>query len=389
MLKRLTKILLVLTVFSIPFYFWRFNIGPVPTTVLEILIYLTFITALLSGTLKGLVNNNKAAFYFGFIFVLAALFAALNDPNRVNALGLFKAYFFDGFLLMCVIVQSVKQDETIKKTLVLSAVLTGLAALIIFLSGIQTSDGRLLDLERLSPNYLAMFLSPVLVLSLALGFTAWPKNWFYLIGSGLMLVVLFLTGSRGSILAVGGGVIVLLASALIARGRGKIARPLLVFALLALLLGGYAVYKPDWTSHERKATSSNIRYHIWTTSLEIIGKNPAKGVGLSNYQNYFSTLTKDRVNFPEFISPEALTAHNLYLQFFVVGGFALFATFILWILMSRFWTVQDLSYVAALTALLVYALVDTPFFRNDLSIVFWLILAILYASSKKTKKVQA
>lgn len=387
MLKNLTKYLLLVTVFSIPFYFWRFNIGPIPTTVLEILIYTTFILGLLGGYLKGLIKNNKTAFYAGLVFVSAGLISAFIDPGKARALGLFKAYFFDGFLFFCLILQTREEEPLIKETLVVSAVFSSVIALIYYCAGVRTDDNRLYDLARISPNYLAMFLSPIFILSIALGAYKWRKNWPYLLSAVVLITTLYYTGSRGALLAVIAGLLTVVFGQLILSGK-RYAKPVLAMLFVLLIGGSYLVYKPDWSDHARKATSSNVRYYIWTTSLEIIGKNPVWGVGLSNYQPYFSTLTQDRVNFPEFISPVALTAHNLYLQMYAVGGIILFVSFMIFVLLTQFWRLNDLGASAALVAILVYSLVDTPFFRNDLAIVFWLILAILYALRQTNKTVK-
>jgi O-antigen ligase len=86
-------------------------------------------------------------------------------------------------------------------------------------------------------------------------------------------------------------------------------------------------------------------------------------------------MTKTWVNYPEFISPQALTAHNLYLQIYITCGLSAFMAFVALIFSSRFWRLTDVAACAALVAILFYGLVDTPFARNDLAAVFWLILA--------------
>lgn len=382
MLKNITKYFLVITVFAIPFYFWRFNIGPIPTTVLEVLIYITFILALSSGYLKGLVKGNRLAFYLGLLFVAAGLVSALVDPDKMAGLGLFKAYFFDGFLLFCLVLRASEEKEILKESFVVGAATAAALALVYFFLGIHTGDNRLYDLAQISPNYMAMLLSPVVILALAISFKNWKANWPYFFCLPVLLIALYFTFSRGAIIAVAAGLLTLFFGKMIIAGK-RFARSALVALMVLLLAGAYFVYKPDWTDHARKATSSNVRYYIWTTSLEIIGKNPVVGVGLSNYQNYFTNLTQDRVNFPEFISPVALTAHNLFLQVYAVGGIILFIAFIALILGSRFWSLNDLGASAAMITILVYALVDTPFFRNDLACEAWLILALLYLAYEK------
>jgi len=131
------------------------------------------------------------------------------------------------------------------------------------------------------------------------------------------------------------------------------------------------------------ATSNNIRWYVWQTSIEIVGQRPLLGVGLGNYQNYFTQRTKDRVNYPEFIAPLALTAHNLYLHILTTMGVVGLIVF-MWLIWSAIKAVSPqsrlpatLMILAGFVSILFYGFVDTPFFKNDLAILWWLLIGIL------------
>jgi O-antigen ligase len=384
-MKKLLQFLVFLTILSLPFYIFRFKIGPIPSTLLEILVYLTFLIALVGGFLKNI--RSRGAVFFGGLFVLVGSIGVLVDPDKMRALGLWKAYFLDGYLFFLVIL-SLERDalKKIAGFLFGCGTLTAVIALIAFLMGLKTNDGRLLDLDRLSPNYLAMFLSPVLVIGLIKikeKIVAKQSFWGWGAGCLIILFTLYLTGSRGAIIAVGAGLLVLLYSFLANSKYKKISGWITLILAVVFLAGTAWFFRPDFTDHARKATSSNIRYYIWLTSFEMVQKNPVWGVGLSNYQDYFKNLTKDRVNYPEYIAPEALTAHNLYLQLYLTIGVIGLVVFLILIISSYFWQIKDLAASAALIAILAYGLVDTPFFRNDLAALFWLILAMVYVSGLK------
>lgn len=385
MLKRVLNFLLFVTIIALPFYIWRFEIGPIPSTLLEVLIYLTFLVALVGGFLKNI--RSRGAVVWGGLFVLAGLIGVLVDPDKMRALGLWKAYFVDGYLFFLVIL-SLGPGSLKKITgfILASGLLTALVALVAFGVGLKTNGGRLLDLNRLSPNYLAMFLSPILII----GFVkirekiALKKSFWWLASACLIiLIALYLTGSRGAIVAVGAGLLVLLYDLTAKSSYKKVGRWTLVILAIILLSATAWFFRPDFTDHARKATSSNIRYYIWSTSVEMIRKNPIWGVGLSNYQPYFKELTKTRVNYPEFIAPQALTAHNLYLQFYLTTGIFGLLVFLALVASSHFWQLKNLAPSAALLAILAYGLVDTPFFRNDLALVFWILIGLLAANSRR------
>jgi O-antigen ligase len=381
-MKKLLQFLVFLTILSLPFYIFRFKIGPIPSTFLEILVYLTFLVALVGGFLKNI--RSRAAVFFGGLFVLAGLIGILVDSDKMRALGLWKAYFLDGYLFFLVIL-SLKRDalKKIVGFLFGCGTLTAVIALIAFLMGLKTNDGRLLDLDHLSPNYLAMFLSPILVIGLIKikeKIVAKQSFWWWGAGCLIILLALYLTGSRGAIVAVGAGLLVLLYNLMSKPKYKKIGRWITLLLAVVFLAGTVWFFRPDFTDHARKATSSNIRYYIWVTSFEMIQKNPIWGVGLSNYQDYFKNLTYNRVNYPEYIAPEALTAHNFYLQLYLTIGVIGLVVFLVLIISSYFWQIKDLAASAAFIAILAYGLVDTPFFRNDLSLLFWLLLALIYLS---------
>jgi O-antigen ligase len=373
------KILLQILILLVPFYFLRFQIGPIPTTPLEVYIYLIFIYFLASGNLKP--KGNARLIVPALVLVLLSFAGAINDPEIQRGLGLWKAYFFDGFLIFLMFI-SVKDRKNIIETIFYSGVLTSALALILYFSGIKSADGRLLDLDRLSPNYLAMFLLPILVLGVF--HSVKSKSVVNYLAVVLILVALVLTNSRGAIIGISGALIMGLYYFL-KKTRPKLATISLIAMLAVFLVGGYLVFKPDWSDHARKSTSSNIRYYIWTTSLEIAKENPVLGVGLGNFQDYFGNKTKTWVNYPEFITPEALTAHNLYLHSFLVLGLFGFIGLIYFLVSSRFYLFLSFPVSIAIFTLLFYGLVDTPFFRNDLSILFWILMAMSYKELNNVK----
>jgi O-antigen ligase len=278
---------------------------------------------------------------------------------------------------------SIRNEDDIIETIFYSGVLTSALALILYYSGLKSSDGRLLDLDGLSPNYIAMFLTPVLVLGIFHSFKS--KSLIDYLSVMIILLALILTHSRGVIVGLAGGLIMGIFY-YFKKIKLKFAPAILALMLAGFFIGGYLVFKPDWSDHARKATSSNVRYYIWSTSLEIAKERPILGVGLGNFQNYFGEKTSTWVNYPEFITPEALTAHDIFLHIFVVMGLIGFLVFIYFLYGSKFYSFHSLPVGIAIFSILFYGLVDTPFFRNDLSTIFWILMAISYKGLKNAKQ---
>ena len=390
MLNKLFKFLLFTTILFIPFYVLRFSIFSIPSTILESFIYLAFVVALIAGRFKKIKNHTPI--YLAAAFVVAGLVAVFFDPDKFAALGVWKAYFFDGFLFFLMILTLQEKRERLRAMyyLVLSAVILSLVALGMYLVGIKSPDGRLYDLARLSPNYLAMFLAPALTMALALIVQIkdkWSRVYLGL-GSLILALALCLTDSRGGFLAALAGIFAIGYYGASKKWGRKVAGAAFIVALIVLIAGAAYYFRPQNNSFARAGASSNIRYYIWTTSLEIAREQPVLGVGLTNFQNYFTNLTYGRPNYTEYIAPQALTAHNLYLHIYLTMGLLGIASFLGLVIFSRFWRFKEVAATSAFIAILVLGLFDTPFFRNDLAILFWLILALVYTFNLDKKAVR-
>lgn len=378
--KNIAKVLFLLSVALIPFYFFRFDIFSVPTTLYEIVLYVSFAVSVYSYFSRE--KLKKPIIIAGVVLAAVALLSALYPNGSARSLGIWRSYFFDGLILMAnyMLLKDYIDTKVIIRTIIYSSAIVAAIALVLFALGTRTADGRLLDLDKISPNYLSLYLSSIITLAVVYIAEVERKNIALICSTFIMLIALYLTYSRGGVVSIIVAIAFYLASRVFEKNKLKN----LIYALLVVVfvVGGYILFKPDFGAYGRVGNSSNIRFYIWETSLEIIQKNPIVGVGLNNYQTYFTELTGNRINFPEYISPQALTAHNLYLHFLSIGGPVMLLVFLFFVYKSGF-NKSDNYLKFALLSLFVYGLIDTPLFRNDLAAFFWLIIAI--ASQKNTK----
>ncbi|MBI3261235.1 O-antigen ligase family protein [Candidatus Berkelbacteria bacterium] len=383
----------------LPAYLVRFSILGIPTTVLEIAIYLLFIFYFLPVCAGRLFISGRAKFYVPDrswlwpigIFVLGALIGLFISPEKRIALGQFKGFIFDPLLFALILYEGCRAKiinrHEIVNSLIVGGALVGLASW--FLPG--DPQGRLFSVFAFevnpSANYLALFLVPILVLAISRIKSIHPITWLKLEIIAIVLIVsgLVLSDSRGGILGLVAGLLYLVFHML----KKRFAKIFVVLiAILCFIIIGYFA-RPDLSASPdsgRITTSNNIRYEIWKTTAEIITKNPKNfifGVGLGNYQYYFTELTKARVNYPEFIAPKALTPHNVFLAMWMSGGIMMLVGFV-WLLVLAFRQKDALPAQAALVAVIGHGLVDTPYFKNDLSVLFWALFVLaMLGSSKK------
>ena len=134
--------------------------------------------------------------------------------------------------------------------------------------------------------------------------------------------------------------------------------------------------------------SGQLRINIWQGAISLLKTSPVIGVGLSGYQ----TLIPDfqaRYYHPdtnELISVETHPyPHNLFLSLWSEIGLLGWLLFIFIIIM--FWhnawqcikkqEIYALSVMGAMLVVLVHGLVDTPYFKNDLAVLFWFLIALV------------
>ncbi|MGA2667107.1 MAG: O-antigen ligase family protein [Patescibacteria group bacterium] len=383
-------------VLILPAYLIRFSIGPVPTTLLEIIIYVVFLIGLWQAWKVGFKKIPWLAWLPAVLLLIAAIISTLVSPLKHEALGELKAFFIDPMMVVWLIFQFVKKEDLEKFiwAFSLSGLFVACHAIIQRLSGQVTTDGRVVGIFGYSPNYLALYLSPiaVLVATQSVRFQSRMKHLVYSILPELVFVIIlvgiYLSGSRGGLLAVAGGLgtFVIFRYWFWIRERFS-AKIMIVILILAALYTSWTLFKPNFSlpgsAGGRVVTSNNVRWQIWQTSLELGRDHPILGIGLANYQNAFKTLTQNRVNFPEYISPEALTSHNIYLMFYLTTGLlGLVAFLVLVVVFFREITARRSEfspYLAAMMAsILIYGFIDTPYWKNDLAIIFWVIWGLAW-----------
>lgn len=409
-------ILLSIIICSMPLYLIRLSVFGVPTTVLEIIIYLCFIAWLVYRWQKGkqVCSDNKYTLsevtakskgninwrlpWVLWAWLVVGLISALINPDFVSGLGQWKALFFDGALVFIIIFNEYKiAKAVVPKALISIGAIIATISLAGFWGWNLASDGRWLGWYGLetyaSPNYLSLFLAPILAMSLVASFLY--KNWWRalsILSSVLIIIALVGTQSRGAAIGVVGAIIITTLWWCLRDGKKQY--HWLGWSALALIVIAGATFwlaAPDFNASPedgRVATSNNVRLFIWQTSIEMFGQKPILGVGLGNYQNYFNELTADRVNYPEYISPLALSAHNLYLNILVtMGGIGLII--FMWMLIATIINISKRSrsidlcpVVATFAAIIFYGLVDTPFFKNDLAIMWWVVIALLISKNE-------
>ncbi|TAN57802.1 hypothetical protein EPN15_03055 [Patescibacteria group bacterium] len=387
----------------LPTYLLKLSLFGIPTTVLELSIYTTYIGSFLSILFSNGLNfvnldllknwklkikNSKTSLLWPIAaWLIITLISALFSENIQTALGGWKAWVFDPLLVLILIIQFFDQKNIWKIVASLglsSAVLSAYGLFEYFFSPHQLGDERL-DSVFDPANYHAMLVGPIIVLLIGLIFSSQiPRIWKYLLGtaSAINIIALIFTFSYGGYLAVLGGLVIYGFLTLNRDQKRKMIIGALI-TLIAFIIIAAPTKKFQDLFEFQERSSSHARLEIWQTSYLIFKEHPILGVGLNNFESAY------RENIPRVAFPplEWLVAqpHNLYLALLTQTGLLGFLVFIY--LIVRFFQIigvaryklQDTRYalLSSLSAILIHGLVDTPYFKNDLSIIFWLIIALM------------
>ena len=208
------RVLYVLPLF-LPLYTVRFHVGPLPTTLLEVVLLVLFslysVQAKWSGWRAGW--ERLGAWCYPMIgWSLVALIAIFVAPDPVAGLGLWRAYVLEPLLVFVIIADVLRSEEDlvcVRKHFFISVCLLGAWALVQFLTGsgiphpwdVSIHGGRRATGPFPFPNALALFVAPLTIWAF---FTWMEERKDYLafatslVGIGAML----LARSQGGLLAV-------------------------------------------------------------------------------------------------------------------------------------------------------------------------------------------
>lgn len=374
MLKKIINLGIYLTVFSLPLYLVRFSIWWIPTNLLEVIICFLFILWLFKREEKTI----KCEFILPLLLIFIGLtVSSLFSKDILVSAGIWKSWFIIPLIFSYLVLKEIKTKKEIRNVFIslsLSGLIVSFISLFYLLSGRLTYDSRL-SAFFLSPNHLAMYLSPIFVLSLYLYFV-FRKNLcriLLLIVQLLSLFIIYFTYSLAACLAI----FISLFFLLLYR-KSRVFTYSILFLLIILLIIQIPSKKFQ-NLIDFSYPSLKSRLVIWQSAWRITKDHALIGIGPGMFQEYYLAYQKFFPPYPEWAVPQP---HNIFLAFWLQTGLLGLMGFIrlIYLFFRKCFKNIGSPLFLILSSVMIYTLVhglfDTPFWKNDLALLFFLVIAL-------------
>jgi O-antigen ligase len=432
----------------LPSYLIRFNLGPIPLTLLEGMILILFITwsiKSLRARPTKLAEPNKSASIFQnygiastlkrlattgwwwtiLLWLAVATISMFVSPDLRAAAGIWKAYFIEPILFFIVFVSVIKEKkdlELIFYALGFSALYISAFAIYQKFTGIaipnpiwQAAETRRVTSFYGYPNAVGLYLAPIVTLYVGWLFNKILNTKYEIQNAKKLLTVIYqlliislsifsiiFARSEGAYAGILVGLIFL--GLMIKKLRWPTVMATILLVILILSVPQFKNYV--WQQISFQNDSGKVRLIMWQETWQMLKDRPILGAGLAGYQQTFVPYHKAKY-IEIYLYP-----HNLFLNFWSELGLAglfifLFIVFQFFKLgfkdLIRNWKLEIGNYkerkigktllltsMATMITIIIHGLVDVPYFKNDLSILFWLLIAasIVLKNNKTLDKTQ-
>lgn len=373
----------------LPTYLVRFQIGPVPTTLLEVLwVALMIVWVVKRFTRVGVENFlplrwdriNPWLWPCG-LWLVAGLLGVFVAPDLRAALGIYKAYFMEPVLFFAAYLLFMEHGH--KRGLAIALLASGSAvALYALVQKFVLGSAYLWEGARATsvypfPNAVGLFLAPLTVLASGMALQAVrKKNTVCAVlcaaAAGLMLAGIVVAESEGALVGIAAGLFLL--GMCFARTRLMTAIGAMLIVIAVLLVP--QVRSPVLQKLMLQDWSGTVRRMIWEETATMLKDRPLFGAGLSGFPIRLEPYHHYKIEIFQY--PHQLFL-NLWSETGVLGIIAfawIIAVFVLRAVPRIGSSASSRVALTMMAAILVHGLVDVPYFKNDLAFLFWIVVLL-------------
>jgi len=375
-----------------PAYVVRFRAGPLPTTLLELAILATLAVFAAESLRAGTRPAWRTPLTIpAALLLVAGALSVVASPGRVSALGLYRAYFVEPILFALVLVTVVRSWRA--ALAIVAGLWAGGAAVALINLGLEVQQVRQQAFNATwmpqvavytSQNAVSLYLDPLVAVAAAL--VVHCRDRLARVPAAAFLVVAL--PAEALSLSRAGWLALLAVAAGLALSMG---RRWTIAAGVAAAGGGLALLASGRVHTLFEAVKGDTltgRFEMWQAAVALLRQRPILGAGLTGY--------------PELIRPFwrhydplwALHPHDIVLNFWLETGLlgllafgALVAVAAAlawrgWRSAANGWGALQLGLLLALVAVVVHGLLDVPYFKNDLALELWALLALVVAGAR-------
>jgi len=380
-----------LLIILLPTYLIRFSLGFLKTNFFEvffffILIWWVFETIFKKSLLKFNCFLTKNLLFSGglILLLIGVSLSTIFSLNPLVSLGILKSWFFVPVIFF-LIISNVKNKKSLVfflRSLSFSGIIVSIISFFYLVLGRLTYDNRLSAFFE-NPNQLAMYLVPAWLVSLF--FFCFSKKriekrlWLSFLS--LISIPLFFSYSYGAWFGVLFGSSICLILIKTKFLKLKKIKFFWFLTTLVLLIIVFSSAKFQGLLLDQRS-SFHSRLIIWRSALYIIKDHWLVGIGPGSFQQAYLEYQE---YFPPYLEWAVPQPHNLFLAFWLQAGllgFMGFISILVWFFKKTIICFKNNQKIAILllaimSYFLIHGMIDTTYWRNDLSVVFWLIIGLM------------
>lgn len=331
------------------------------------------------------------------LILISSYSAVFFSSNKLRAFGIFKSYFLESLFLFVILALTIKSKQQFKKIIYS----LGILSIFIFFLGLyqkltgdfayNTTD--IIEQGRITtffgyPNANGLILLPIFFLTLLNLFEDKKISLkiFNILVLILSFVIIFWARSESAIIAIIAGLIIFGIFKLFKNKKFYIF--VVSGVLLLSFLFPFIVSEPNkidepgakiYSTKEKillQDLSGQIRRQMWKETISFLKNKPITGSGLVGYK-------ENMINYHKFDYIEIfLYPHNMFLNFWVSLGILGFIGFF-WLIIGVFsvsiknyfnGSKEQIFILITFLAVIIQGIVEVPYFKNDLSILWWFII---------------
>ncbi len=409
----------------LPTYRVQFSVFEVPMNLLSVFIWIIVFVWIIKNiksillSFKSILLNPKSAilrknilenFRWPIVLILiSSMISVFVSYDMTKALGLFKSYFLESIFFFIVLIYTIKTKKQFKNiiySLGMLSIFIFIISLYQKLSGNFTfnttgiiEDGRVISFFGY-PNANGLILLPIFFLNLINLFE--DKKLYLKIFNSLIFVfaclTIFWSKSESAIIAIIGTLLIFALFKLFNKKKLFVFISMIILAISILFpfitKSPKNIDLPNSREYSMKEKlllqdlSGQIRRQMYGETKKLILEKPIFGSGLNGFQKDSSKYHKyDYIEI--FLYP-----HSIFLNFWIaIGIFGMLGFIWLIILLLNRATKEyfngskeQIFVLLTMLAIIIQGIVEVPYFKNDLSIVWWLVFLGFTVFKNEKKK---